>query len=254
LAAALPLELQTQVRSLLEVALDPAISPSLLTPFVSLAVSYAAFDPRPEYWQDLLNGDRVPGHAFQALLRIDPFHPRLEGFLVQLWRRVLRKELSLRMPFFVQSWAKRQKDPVRAVRSVLWAILAEAPEFKESLLAECGRYRHSVGWVDFINEYENSAISLTKHLEVDLDGGSAIVNNIFSVLRGTEPTAQITRSSKWFQSGSEITEHTVTIRNASDDEIDELIGEALKRVTSNLMNQIAGKPYIRKSKECSTRR
>lgn len=152
LGEARPPELVRQVRSLLELVLDPAVEETIRDPIVGLAVDYAAIDSRPEYWQDLIRGTLIPGYAFEALFRIDPIHARLEGYLASLWIRALRGEISLRMPFVIHQWMRKQRNPESAVRRIVGEVLQEAPSLRDALRADCARYKHSESWVDFVLE------------------------------------------------------------------------------------------------------
>ena len=263
LSAARPPELHAQVRSLLEAALHPAVDAAVRDPLVGLAVSYAAIDPRPEFWQDLLNGDIIPGHAFQALRRIDPRHPRLEGFLAHLWRRALRKEISLRLPFIVDSWAKQQAAPREAICRVLGATLSGAHDMRDALLADCARYPHSAPWADLLPT--PSTVSLTKirggasprpqftpagETIAVMPGIAEWISSLGSlappeVIRGLVPAEfrasenlQIIQGRKVVAGLQMYTYHSLLIGHGDDEETGEIVKSSLDRMASNLWNQM----------------
>lgn len=263
LSAARPHELHAQVRGLLEAALDSAVDAAVRDPLVGLAVSYASIDPRPEFWQDLLNGDIIPGHAFQALRRIDPRHPRLEGFLSLLWRRALQNEISLRLPFIVDSWAKQQASPQEAVRRVLVATLLGASELRDALLTDCARYPHSKPWADLFPT--TFAVSVTKigavspkRRKLSASDATIVVSEGIAdwqwmlkaiapteVIRGLVPqefckveNLQIIRSHKVITGLPEYMFHSLLIGHAGGEETGKFVKLSLDRVGANLLNQM----------------
>jgi hypothetical protein len=259
LGATKPPELAAQVRSLLEAALDPAISTSVREPLVQLAVSYAVIDPRPEYWQDHVQGDCIPGHAFQALRRIDPRHPRLEGFLAHLWQRSLRGELSLRLPFYVQTWAKEQASPDEAIRRLVSATVRVAPDLREELRADCVRYQHSAAWADYLPDFAVEAPRIIKRSsynpnailpvairawfdQLGVATETSDVNSDQQILGCGVPNFDVEFLRKIIPSGPMVSCHSLIIQNTTDEALDEVVKTTLKRTGTNLISQIGGKP------------
>lgn len=269
LGAAKPPELAAQVRGLLETSLEPAIDKTVREPLVRLAVSFAALDPRPEYWQDHLQGDRIPGHAFQALRRIDPHHPRLEGFLSHLWQRSLRGELSLRVPFYVQTWAKEQPSAEEAIHRVLRATVSAAPDLREALRADCARYQHSAAWAGYLSDFavaapsrtikrsssnvlvarSRTARTLTPWLDqLYSDVKASIVNLDTQGVDFVLPKFATESFQMIAPSGLQLSNHLFVIRNPTDVTSDEVVKTTLKRFGTNLVTQIGMIPLQQSKK------
>jgi hypothetical protein len=152
-AGRLPGELAYSIRGLLPLALAPAVPAPLRDTLVSLVVAYAAVPPHePSVWKDYVAGDVIPGPAFCALEAIAPRHPDRAAELASLWQRALRGALTLKMPFYVRGWARRQEDSRSAIRGVLTQVVEAAPDLREALRADCARFSFSRDWAAWMPE------------------------------------------------------------------------------------------------------
>src|SRR5205823_4785262 len=121
-----PAEFSHHVVSLRDLVLRDGIPVILRNPLVRAAVAYAHNEGAVRFWEDYLEGTMIPGQAFEALLQIDPHHPRVESALVSLWCRSLRGEIRLNTPLY--EFARLQSEPEVAIQRVLRKIVEAAPD------------------------------------------------------------------------------------------------------------------------------
>lgn len=255
LGAARPPELARQVRSLLQLALDDSVPKTVRNPIVRAAVAYAESEADAPFWLAHLEGNLIPGYAFQALLRINPQNSRMEDCLVSLWCRALQGELRLRGPLFAKELLKYQVDPDACLRRVLRRVIEDAPELRTKLTEDCLRYPHSAPWAKLIPNWGalkiRPMVKWARAQAKDPFAGRIELSNV-NVFR-EKNSSQFGIMTEMFADAADIkiiqsivpgwklfggNQHHLLILNTKSEREDEFVASALRGVAANLPPQL----------------
>ena len=92
-----------------------------------------------DYWIKMLQIDEIVAYAFNGVIDINPNHPRIEEFLLDMWERQINHTINVDLPFLMH---RAERERYRG--GLIWSILNKLK--KESYWPEVQEIINKYDW------------------------------------------------------------------------------------------------------------